>query len=168
MQSAFHNLPTINGVMQAAGRQFEARGAAFHSGDNAAEFSADLAAAYPAAAGVEKWLRSVRLNRAADSVQVTENFALRAANGKVELSLMTQCGVRPDGSNALILSGGMLGGAAVRIAIAGPGAPVIRSEEIAIPDTRLRAVWGAMLHRTVLSWPGVPATGELKFTITRA
>ncbi len=33
MQSAFHNLPTINGVMQAAGRQYEARDAAFQADD---------------------------------------------------------------------------------------------------------------------------------------
>ncbi len=32
MQSAFHNLPTINGVMQAAGRQYEARDVTFAGG----------------------------------------------------------------------------------------------------------------------------------------
>ena len=59
MQSAFHNLPTINGVMQAAGRQYEARDVSFHADDAAAEFSADLAAAYPKEAAVEKWRRTV-------------------------------------------------------------------------------------------------------------
>ena len=51
MQSAFHNLPTINGVMQAAGRQYEARDVGFHADDAAAEFTADLAAAYPERSG---------------------------------------------------------------------------------------------------------------------
>ena len=78
MQSAFHNLPTINGVMQAAGRQYEARDVGFHADDASAEFSADLAAAYPKEAGVEKWRRSVRLDRAANAMLVTDRFALRA------------------------------------------------------------------------------------------
>ena len=96
MQSAFHNLPTINGVMQAAGRQYEAREVGFHADDASAEFSADLAAAYPKEAGVEKWRRSVRLDRAANAVLVTDRFALRGA-GKIEMNLMTPCTVRADG-----------------------------------------------------------------------
>jgi len=63
MQSAFHNLPTINGVMQAAGRQYEARDVSFHSDDAGAEFLADIAAAYPKEAGVQTWKRSIRLDR---------------------------------------------------------------------------------------------------------
>ena len=91
MQSAFHNLPTINGVMQAAGRQYEARDVGFHADDAGAEFSADLAAAYPKEAAVEKWRRSVRLDRAANAILVTDRFALRGASGKIEMSLMTPC-----------------------------------------------------------------------------
>ncbi len=37
MQSAFHNLPTINGVMQAAGRQYEARDVTFEASEGSAE-----------------------------------------------------------------------------------------------------------------------------------
>ena len=74
MQSAFHNLPTINGVMQAAGRQFEARDTSFQSDNTSAEFRADLAAAYPKEAGVNKWLRSVQLNRTANNIAVTDRY----------------------------------------------------------------------------------------------
>jgi Heparinase II/III-like protein len=166
MQSAFHNLPTINGVMQAAGRQYEARDVSFHAGDVAAEFSADLAAAYPKEAAVEKWRRSVRLDRAANAILVTDRFALRGASGKIEMSLMTPCTVRPDGARALILSGGMLGKANVRIAVEAPATPDFRTEEIVINDARLRGSWGNRLYRTVIGWPSLPSTGELKFEIT--
>ena len=56
----------------------------FHADDAGAEFTADLAAAYPAPAGVEKWRRSVRLDRAANSIVVRDQYALRGASGKIE------------------------------------------------------------------------------------
>jgi hypothetical protein len=167
MQSAFHNLPTINGVMQAAGRQYEAHDARFHADDAGAEFSAELAAAYPDSAGVEKWRRSVRLDRAANLVLVTDRFALRGGSGKIEMNLMTPCTVRPDGARAVMLSGGMLGEARVRIAVEAAAAPVWSTEEIAIDDSRLRGSWGNRLYRMVVGWGRLPATGELKFEITQ-
>jgi hypothetical protein len=167
MQSAFHNLPTINGVMQAAGRQYEARDVSFHADDAGAEFTADLAAAYPGPAGIGKWRRNVRLDRVANAVVVRDQYTLRGASGKIEMNLMTPCTVRVDGARAAILSGGMLGKASVRIAVEAAAAPVIRTEEIAINDTRLRASWGNRLYRTVVAWDSVPATGELQFKITQ-
>jgi Heparinase II/III-like protein len=167
MQSAFHNLPTINGVMQAAGRQYEAREVGFHADDAGAEFSADLAAAYPNSAAVEKWRRSVRLDRASNAVVVTDRFALRGAGGKIEMNLMTPCTVRPDGARAVILSGGMLGKASVRIAVASAAVPEFRTEEIAISDSRLRGSWGNRLYRTVVGWSGLPASGEIRFEMTQ-
>jgi hypothetical protein len=109
------------------------------------------------------------LDRAANSVAVNDRYALRAAGGKIEMSLMTPCTVRQDGANAVVLSGGLLTGArGVRIAIGGTGAPAIRTEEIAITDSRLRSSWGNRLYRTVLTWTGAPANGELKMEITQA
>ena len=153
--------------MQAAGRQYEARGVAFHADDASAEFSADLAAAYPNPAGVEQWRRSVRLDRAANAIVVTDRYALRGAPGKIEMSLMTPCTVRADGARAVILSAGMLGTASVRIAVEAAAAPLFRTEEIALTDSRLRASWGNRLYRTMVGWPGLPAAGELKFEITQ-
>ena len=51
---------------------------------------------------------------------MTDRFALRGASGKIKMSLMTPCTVRPDGARAVILSGGMLGKANVRIAVKRP------------------------------------------------
>jgi hypothetical protein len=166
MQSAFHNLPTINGVMQAAGRQYEARDVSFHADDAAAEFSADLAAAYPKEAAVEKWHRGVRLDRTANAILVTDRFALRGGSGKIEMNLMTPCTVRPDGARAVILSGGMPGTANARIAVDAVATPEFRTEEIPITDSRLRGSWGNRLYRVVIGWPRVAATGELKSEIT--
>ena len=161
MQSAYHNLPTINGVMQAAGRQYAARDVSFRSDDTAAEFAADIAAAYPSQAGVDKWRRAIRLDRSANRIVVTDRYALRAP-GKVEMSLMTPRAVHPDGARALALSGG------VRINVEGPGDPQFRIEEVATTDARLRPIWGDKVYRALVVWPALPATGELKFTIAAA
>ena len=47
MQSAYHNLPTVNGYMQEAGRQFAASQVRYHADDTVAELQLDLAPAYP-------------------------------------------------------------------------------------------------------------------------
>jgi len=66
----------------------------------------------------------------------------------------------------VVLSGGMLGKANVRIAVESPAKPDFRTEEIVINDTRLRGSWGNRLSRTVVGWTSLPSTGELKFEIT--
>ena len=162
MQSAFHNLPAINGVMQAAGRQYAARDVSFRSDDAGAEFAADIAAAYPKVAGVERWVRTIRLDRGADRMVVTDRYTLRGGPGKVEMSLMTPKVARPDGPRGLGLEAG------ARIFIDAPGDPRLRVEEIPTPDPRLHGVWGDRIYRALAEWSSLPASGELKFTITRA
>jgi hypothetical protein len=157
MQSANHNLPTVNGVMQAAGRQYEARDVTFRSDDKAAEFALNIAAAYPKEAGIEQWLRTVRLDRGKNSVAVTDRYTLNAA-GKIELSLMTTRIVKQSGTGVLDFSG-------VKVTITGPSAPVFRIEEIPITDARLKASWGSRLCRVVAVWDNAPARGELVMTI---
>jgi hypothetical protein len=164
MQSAFHNLPTINGVMQAAGRQYEARGANFHASDAASEFSAEISAAYPKEAGVTNWQRSIRLDRASGNITVNDRYSLRAANGKIEMNLMSASPVRRDGKEAIVISAKT----AVRIAIIAAAPAEIRTEEIPITDTRLQSSWGNKLYRTVLTWTGLPASGEIKLELTQA
>jgi hypothetical protein len=66
----------------------------------------------------------------------------------------------------VVLSGGMLGKANVRIAVEALAAAEFRTEEIMINDARLRGSWGNRLYRTVVGWPSLPSTGELKFAIT--
>ncbi|HKP15653.1 MAG TPA: heparinase II/III family protein, partial [Gemmatimonadaceae bacterium] len=54
MQSAFHNLPTINGVQQKDGAAFRARDVRHAANATRASLSMDLAAAYPADAAVDR------------------------------------------------------------------------------------------------------------------
>src|SRR5437868_13875778 len=47
MQSAYHNLPTINGIMQGAGREDKVKDVSFGESAKRVSFSADIAYAYP-------------------------------------------------------------------------------------------------------------------------
>ncbi len=63
MQSQYHNLPKINGIDQKEGRQYVATNTTFSADAAKAVFSTDISQAYTEEAGVEKWVRSYRLDR---------------------------------------------------------------------------------------------------------
>ncbi len=63
MQSAYHNLPTVNGCLQEAGRNFKAIGVHYQASEDRAELSLQLEDAYPQAAGVARWQRRIALCR---------------------------------------------------------------------------------------------------------
>jgi hypothetical protein len=147
MQSAYHNLPTIDGVMQAAGRQFAASAVAYRADDRATEFRLNLAKAYPAEAHLDSWTRTLRLDRSANIVELTDEYALRQPAKEITLTLMTPCRVdaRMAGELALTLPSGKVfrvryDGAALKPAV----------EEIRIEDSRLRGTWGDRLYRILL------------------
>ena len=87
MQSAFHNLPTINGVMQHEGNQYQASDLHYEKTGALTSVRANLATAYPKDAGVERWLRTLTLDRAAHHVELVENFSL-THEAPVALSFM--------------------------------------------------------------------------------
>jgi hypothetical protein len=61
--SAYHNLPTINGIQQMAGRKFGAREVQYQKDGNSAALQMDIAGAYPPEAGVAQWKREVKMDR---------------------------------------------------------------------------------------------------------
>ena len=63
MQSAYHNLPTINGIMQKNGREYKATDVSYKAGKERAVFSLDISKAYPEEAGIKFWKRTVILER---------------------------------------------------------------------------------------------------------
>jgi hypothetical protein len=58
MQSQYHNLPTINGVMQHYGRAFCAKNVVYKNANAELNFQLDFASAYPPEAFVKYWTRS--------------------------------------------------------------------------------------------------------------
>ena len=85
--SDYHNLPTINGITQSPGLRFKAENVKYKKSNSSAEFSLDLAKAYPADAQVNSWKRTIVLNRG-KGVQWQDVVDLANA-GSVKQYLMT-------------------------------------------------------------------------------
>ncbi len=168
MQSAFHNLPTVNGRMQQAGRAFEARDVVYGATDAAAELSMDIARAYPADAGIASWRRTVRLTRGRDVV-IRDAFALARPSADVTLSWMTPCEVSEEVPGALRLDCGRIGGRPGLVVSARYDARLqqARVERIALDDASLSSSWGTHLNRIVLSPRGALQKGAWTLTVSK-
>jgi hypothetical protein len=150
MQSAYHNLPTIGGVMQKSGLNFEATDVSYRKSDEAARIRMNIAAAYPPEAGLRRWIRTLQLDRKANRVLLQESFELQRATPDIVLSLMTPRQARTDGAGRL------------RMPAPGQGAPDVllhydpqrftpKVETIEINDGHLRSAWGDKIYRILLT-----------------
>lgn len=155
MQSAYHNLPTVGGAQQAAGREFAAREVVWEADDSHAQLSLDIAAAYPSEAGVETWRRVVRLDRGEEPVvSIRENFRLTVP-AEVVLSLMTPR--IPDIQTPGLI---LLPGKATACLRYPETALEAEVEPIDVADSHLQAVWGERLFRILLRARGPVSTGD--------
>jgi hypothetical protein len=77
--SDYHNVPTVNGKNQLPGSQFKATDISYMQGKSFAQFSLDIAKAYPDEAGIISLKRTIRLNRA-KNVQVDDVINLKQAS----------------------------------------------------------------------------------------
>jgi hypothetical protein len=165
MQSAYHNLPTIGGVMQHDGVHFKATERKHSSNDERAVYSFNIAAAYPKEAGVKSWVRTVTLDRVRNTVTVQENFELERAL-PVSLSVMTPRLATVDASGSI----------ALKLAT-GTGKPSLLKydatqikpevEKIALADNGLRTSWGAEIYRIMLHSKQPIAKGNWSYEFTR-
>jgi hypothetical protein len=155
MQSAYHNVPTINGVMQENGRQWAARDVHFSADGKQASLTLDIAGAYPEEAAVQSWVRRVTLNRGR-SVEIQERYSLAAFRRPFTLILMTplQPALPEPGRITLPLpeDEGASPTATTTISIEYDAQRFdVTLEPIALEDTRLRSGWGDQLTRIVLT-----------------
>ena len=152
MQSAYHNLTTINGVQQAPGREYAARNVIYRADEQMAEFTLDIARAYPEEASINTWVRTLTLNRGTD-VTITDDYDLKRVSGDLILNLLTACDVLlQDGGiiqlKATELTDGRISGAAQLHYDADKLTAF--TEEIVIEDNNLKRIWGNRLTRIVL------------------
>jgi hypothetical protein len=137
MQSAFHNLPSFGGIQQGAGETCAARGVAVDLGESVASITMDIAGAYPAAARVARYLRTVRILKH-EAVEIVDHYE---GESPAELSLMLV-------ATPIISDGRIVVGDLGEIALSGAGRP--RVETIAITDARLRQAWPERVFRVVV------------------
>ncbi len=149
MQSAYHNLPTVNGVQQAPGREFAAAEVHYAASAEEVAFSLNIAHAYPEDAGLQSWHRRFRFRRGGSHGRLTiaEEYAFRSAANTVSLSLMLA--TEPDVGEGGLIRLAMSGGKSLEIRYPAE-AFRRRIEEIEIQDARLAGAWGSRIYRVIL------------------
>ena len=168
MQSAYHNLPTVNGTQQAPGRQYAARNVIYRSDDQMAELTLDIAGAYPEEVHTNTWIRTVTLNHGKD-ITITDNYDLKAVSGDLILNLLTPCHVLRQDSGRVVLKASQLPDGRIS------GAAYLHydgnkltaaTQEITIEDNRLKSIWGSRLTRISLKAnnPSQKDTSKLRIT----
>jgi hypothetical protein len=98
-QSAYHNLPTIDGVQQGVGSAYRATDLHYAVTDAASSLAMHLEQAYPAEARLRTLEREVELDRLKKLVRVSDRFAFNGDARSITWSLMTCRRVKADGSS---------------------------------------------------------------------
>jgi len=165
MQSAWHNLPTINGCMQQAGGSFRAREVTLQSSSRRVRFELELAGAWPETAGVRSYRRSLTLQRGR-SVELRDSWQLTGIGTPLELNLMTCREPVAAGPGRVHLPppGSGEGVRGVEISWAADTF-TLSMDEVELTDSRLRSSWGNRVWRLRLIHIDTPAQGEALITI---
>lgn len=174
MQSAYHNLPTINGHMQKDGESYGARDVSYQLNDDICYLEMDIATAYPKEACLLSYRRNAALIKGQEIV-IRDCFALHgdssdpnASNGNtasVTMSLMTYekpavaentaDTAEPGNTESAETDGTpltLLIGSAGTLHI--KGGRLSRIETIPIADARLRTAWEHELYRILIDVTG--------------
>lgn len=151
MRSSWHNVPLINGVEQAAGREFAASKVSYEASKDMAQLSLDLTDAYPAEAGVDQWVRNIKLKRG-EELEISESFELNQRE-QVAVHLVTNrpielIGGNPDQPDYVKLGRppGSTEGREAMITCGEDGVNV-RITNFDVTDPRLLGVWGERVSR---------------------
>jgi hypothetical protein len=163
MQSSWHNTPAPAGQPQAAGRAHRATDVGAALTATAAELALDLAAAYPGAAGVRFWHRTLRLDRTAGLISIHDSWELSHISERSVCYLITPEEPQVDGATIMLPSGLAVSIDATADAATAGGISVERRD---LDDRQLRAVWGEHLYRITLALPG--PRGSLSTLIRRS
>jgi len=166
MQSAYHNLPAIGGVMQHNGVEFQATDRKYSSDNDRATYSFNIAEAYPKEAGVKSWVRKVTLDRKTDKIAVEENFVLDRAL-PVSLSIMTPrlATIDPGGSIKLKLASDEGKDSLLKYSGAAIEAKV---GTVTLEDMGLRMSWGSQIYRILLNSKQPVAGGKWTYEFSHA
>lgn len=162
-QSAFHNLPTINGVMQQVGKKFTATEVHYFENNREAGLKLDIAKAYPEKAMVQSWGRDIVLHRGKD-VEITEKYMLKKCIAPPSENFLTP--LQPDVSQP------------GRIVLTDPANKTkyfiqynrkefkASKDIISINDSRMSKIWGHHLYRLILQSNNHALKASFKIRIT--
>jgi len=147
MQSAYHNLPTINGQMQMNGRQYEARNVNFERRQNRIMFGLNLEDTYTEEAGIQSFRRTVEFNKGKE-ILLKDQFLFNNANNQIDLNLMTCFRIYENLPGQLVLCNKNNTSERLKL-IYNKEIFTLVIEPIQITDEKLHRVWGDEITRLV-------------------
>ena len=159
MQSQYHNLPSINGVMEHEGANY--RSANVKADSKKGFFSLDIAGAYPAEAKVKTWNRSYQLHKSGlriqDKFELEEVVAPNVVNfmtwGKVDITTPGQVKIETQGQQVVLTYD--------------PQQFTVEKETVPLNDRNLSAVWGKEIYRIILTAKHQSLKGNYRFDVTK-
>ncbi|MBK9389866.1 MAG: heparinase II/III family protein [Bacteroidetes bacterium] len=163
MQSAYHNIPVINGVEQKEGPEFMAKNSTFVANSKTVRFSSDISGAYPSGANVKLWVRSYTLNRGKNFI-ITDKYELASVSGAPSSSnLITYCKVSEGKPGELIFEGE---GFTLKMNY-DPKKLSPKIEFIEVTDAGLRRYWPKGVTRVVLLYKNTGSSGSQSVTFSK-
>ncbi|MGQ7887634.1 heparinase II/III domain-containing protein [Paenibacillus sp. WC2504] len=165
MQSAYHNLPLVNGAQQLAGRQYEADQVHYHQDETLASITMNIAKAYPESAGITSWKRAIKLIRDSNPyIEIQDYFQLTRMSDDITLMLMTPHAPQIEGIGCIALQDVNLH----RLTIRYNGELFsVSIDTIVLDDEAMREVWGDRLYRIMLNAQTAVNQGESIIKISK-
>jgi hypothetical protein len=150
VQSAYHNLPSVEGVMQSnKDPKYRASDLHYSTDDSSASVSMNLATAYPEEAAMIRWTRTLTLDRRANCVHLNEDFQLRKKVA-VQLSFMTPRVPKQGPAGKLLFTAPDASTRAVSLGY-NPALLAASIEKIDLTDDWLVSRWGKTIYRVLLT-----------------
>jgi hypothetical protein len=168
MQSQYHNLPTINGFMQEAGRQFAAADPVYSADEQTVRFSLSLAHCYLPDASIERWDRSFEFIRGKE-LRLTDSFELQQIIGTTSWNFLTCLSPDIRENGAVILRSNDNYRTDRDLLILYPGEEMdVRIEEASTAPAGEGFQWESTLYRVVFIPKKMTEKGKYRFVIEDA
>lgn len=141
MQSAYHNLPTVSGVMQMDGEKYHASNVEYSFNDKESSICMDIANAYPLENVLHSYLRKIVLHKNSH-IDINDTIEYDGKSDDIVLSIMTY--EEPTAPIAGSISVGSLG------ILEYSGCDLEDIEVCPITDARLAIAWKHDIYRILL------------------
>lgn len=166
MQSAYHSLPTINGVMQKDGKQYAASDVSYEMTDEKVKYSLNIQNAYQEEAKLNSCRRNFIFDRADKAeIEVTDVYDFACEENTLGYSFMTWD--KPEVEDGKLKVNVECAGC---IYVELPAGYIdIEFEHKETKDEKLSGVWGTKgVWRTYISYEKIPQTDNKVFKIYKA
>lgn len=161
MQSAFHNVPTINGNMQSAGSDFKARSVRFWKSDIASMLEMDIAGAYPASSGIGSWVRQYTFRADGKFLMLKDDYSLKKWDRATQWHFLVPNQPEVVAPGRIVL----YNGSKRPVVMEFEPSMAVDIREVDTQDPPLRRSWGNRIYRITLTQAAESERGEFLLKI---